>query len=67
MSGNVGGKGFVGVWELGGWTKIGRKMLMKDAITSLAISYDGKWLGLYVLFIISVGHIQITFRLAIYS
>jgi hypothetical protein len=67
MSGNVGGKGFIGVWELEGWTKIGRKMLMKDAITSLAVSYDGKWLALYVLFMISVGHIQLGFLFVTYS
>ena len=66
MSVNIGGKGFIGVWEIQSWNKIGTKMFSKDIVTSFAISHDGKWLGLYVLGF-QIRHIQLGLLLVIYS
>jgi prolactin regulatory element-binding protein len=41
-----GRRGYVGVWNMVDWSRIGSKKLSDDPITSLAVSRNGKWMGL---------------------
>lgn len=42
----AGRRGYVGVWNMVDWSRIGAKKLSDDPITSLAVSRNGKWMGL---------------------
>lgn len=42
----AGKKGCVGVWNMEDWSKVGYKKLADAPIASLAVSWDGKFLGL---------------------
>jgi hypothetical protein len=42
--------GAVGVWDLSDWSKVGYKKLSVFPISSLAVTRDGKYIGMYGFF-----------------